>query len=140
LLFVGRLAFESAICPVFGAAGYLLLSVSLRTVIARHHRRAISLCKRQQFELAIPEFEESLSFFRKNVWVDDWRALTMLSTAGMSYREMALVSLGFCYGQVGDGVKSRSFYEQAMREFPDNGMAESALRLMDAAKNSERGA
>lgn len=124
---------------VIGAASYLLLSVSLRTIIARHHRRAISFSKRQQFDLAIPEFEKSLEFFRNNAWVDDWRALTMLSAAGMCYREMALVSLGFCFGQIGDGVRSRSYYERAIREFPDNGIAECALRLMDAARNAERG-
>lgn len=62
----------------------------------------------------------------------------MLSAAGMCYREMALVSLGFCYGQIGDGVRSRSYYEQAIQEFPDSGMAESAMRLMDAARNAER--
>ncbi len=126
---------------LFGAAGYLLLSTGLRSILARHHRRAISLCKRQQFELAIPQFEQSLNFFRNNTWVDDWRAFTMLSAAGMCYREMALVSLGFCYGQIGDGVRARYYYEQALQEFPanKNGMAEAALRLMDAARDAERG-
>lgn len=51
---------------VAGSASYLILSVSLRTIIARHHRRAISFSKRQQFDLAIPEIEKSLEFFRSN--------------------------------------------------------------------------
>ena len=56
----------------------------------------------------------------------------MLSAAGMWYREMALVSLGFCYAQIGDGEHARQSYGQCLKEFPDNEMARSALRLMDA--------
>ena len=56
----------------------------------------------------------------------------MLSAAGMRYREMALVSLGFCYAQIGDGLRARQSYEQSLIEFPDNEMAKAALRLMDA--------
>jgi hypothetical protein len=39
----------------------------------------------------------------------------MFSVAAMSYREMALVSLGFCCGQMGDGMRARTYYEQALR-------------------------
>lgn len=136
-VFAGWLA-DGPFGVMVGAAGYLLLSVGLRTIVARHHRAAVSLCKRQQFAAAAAEFEQSLAFFRNHAWVDDWRAVTMLSAAGMCYREMALVSLGFCHGQLGDGAKARDYYEQALREFPNsnNGMAESALRLMDAAAHS----
>ena len=65
----------------------------------------------------------------------------MRSASEMCDREMALVSLGFCYGQVGVGVRARYYYEQAVQEFPENknGMAEAAIRLMDAARNSDRG-
>lgn len=122
---------------IVGVSSYLLLSIVSRSILARHHRRAIRLCKRKQFDSAIPEFEKSLAYFRNHAWIDDWRAVTMLSASGMCYREMALVSLGFCYGQVGDGVKARSYYEQALREYPESGMAESAIRLMDAARKPE---
>jgi hypothetical protein len=124
---------------ILGAVCYLLLSVLLRSTIARHHRKAISLCKRQDFELAIPQFEKSAAFFSRYKWVDRWRAITMLSVSGMTYREMALVSLGFCYGQLRDGEHSRQYYEQALREFPGNGMAQAAIRLLDAGKNSGNG-
>jgi Flp pilus assembly protein TadD len=119
-----------------GAAAYLAISILLRATITRHHRRGVALCRQQRFEQAISEFEKSLHFFQNHRWIDDWRAITLLA-AGMPYREMALVSLGFCYGQIGNGVKARSYYEQALQEFPGNrnGMAQAALRLMDAAQN-----
>ena len=119
-----------------GTLSYLVLSQTLRRVIARHHRKAIGHSKRHEFAQAITEFERSLDFFRANDWVDRFRAITMLSASGMSYREMALCGLGFCYAQLGDGLNARRNYEDCLREFPDNGMAESALRLLDAGASS----
>ena len=122
---------------VVAALAYIVLSQLLRRMICSHHRSAIQHCKRQEYELAIPEFQRSLKFFNENQWVDEFRAITMLSAAGMCYREMALVSLGFCFGQIGDGKNARLNYEQCIRQFPNNGMAESALRLLNAGLNSE---
>ena len=55
----------------------------------------------------------------------------MLSASGMSYREMGMVSLGFCYAQLGDGLNARKNYEDCLRDYPNNGMADSALRMLD---------
>lgn len=121
-----------AIGVVVGAGIYVALSVSLRCVLARHHRTAIRYCRRKHYDQAIPEFQKSAMFFRDHEWIDRFRAITMLSAAGMRYREMALLSLGFCYAQVGDGPSSRQSYEQCLIDFPDSEMAKSALRLMDA--------
>lgn len=122
---------------IAGAGVYLILSQLLRRIICRHHRIAIAHCKRQEFEQAIPEFQRSLKFFEDNPWIDRFRAITILSAAGMSYREMALVSLGFCYAQLGDGKNARLNYEQCVQQFPNSGMAESALRLMNAGASSK---
>ena len=117
---------------VVGAGLYLALSQSLRNVIAQHHRNGVRHSKRKEFERSISEFQKSAAFFRDHEWIDRFRAITMLSAAGMRYREMALVSLGFCYAQIGDGLRARQSYEQSLIEFPDNEMAKAALRLMDA--------
>jgi len=116
---------------LFGAILYLALSQLLRRLIPRHHRSAIGHCRRGEYERAIPEFEKSAAFFSDYEWIDRFRAITMLSAAGMWYREMAIVSLGFCYAQIGDGANARRHYEQCLKEFPDNEMARAALRLMD---------
>lgn len=137
-VFVGfALAGNSGV--VLGAILYLALSQILRRAIPRHHLKAIQHCKRQEFDQAIPEFQRSVAFFRDHEWIDRCRAVTMLSAAGMWYREMALVSLGFCYAQIGDGRNARQSYEQCLLEFPDNEMAKSALRLMDAGADREGG-
>lgn len=119
-----------------GSIVYLALSQTLRRVIPRHHRKAIRHCKHEEFEKAIPEFEKSIVFFRDNEWVDKFRAITMLSAAGMCYREMAMTSIGFCYAQLGDGLNARRNYERCLQDFPNNGMAEAALRMLDAGANA----
>jgi len=120
----------------WGAIAYLALSQILRRTIPHHHRSAICHCKRQEFQQAITEFEKSIAFFSNNVWVDKYRAITMLSSSGMSYREMGMVSLGFCYAQLGDGMSARRIYEDCIRYYHNNGMAESALRMLDAGAGS----
>ena len=120
----------------WGAIAYLAISQILRRTIPHHHRSAICHCKRQEFQQAITEFEKSIAFFSNNVWVDKYRAITMLSSSGMSYREMGMVSLGFCYAQLGDGMNARRTYEDCLRDYPNNGMAESALRMLDAGAGS----
>ena len=121
---------------MFGLVAYLMLALLQQQLIPRHHRKALRHCKRQEYDQAIPNYQKSVEFFRDHEWVDRFRAVTMMSAAGMSYREMGLIGLGFCYAQVGDGLNARRSYEQCLEEFPDNGMAIAALRLMDAAVSS----
>ncbi len=96
--------------PVIGAAIYFLFSQGLRRIIARHHRQGILRCKRHEFEAAILDFQQSIEFFERHPWLDNYRAITMLSASGLCYREMGLVSLGFSYGQMGDGDNARKYY------------------------------
>ncbi|MCP4777044.1 MAG: hypothetical protein GY880_22715 [Planctomycetaceae bacterium] len=116
-----------------GTIAYLGSSMLLRGMICRHHRAGIRFCKKKEFKEALPEFQKSLEFFDRYPWVDKYRAVTLLSAAGMNYREMALVCRGFCYAQIGNGEQARLSYAECLRRFPANGMAEAALRMMDSA-------
>ena len=116
-----------------GTLGYLLVSQVLRKAFTRYHSRGIRYCKRLEFDKAIPEFEKSMKFFQDHEWVDRYRAVTVFSVSEMTYREMAMVSLGFCHAQIGDGVTARGWYAQCLKEYPENMMAQSALRFLDAS-------
>ena len=115
-----------------GTLGYLAVSLFLRKAFTRHHSRGIRYCKRLEFDQAIPEFETSMQFFQEHEWVDRYRAITVFSVSEMTYREMAMVSLGFCHAQIGDGAAARGWYEQCLKEYPANVMAQSALRFFDS--------
>ena len=115
---------------------YLACLLTLRNTVGASHRRGIRLVRRGRFEEAIPQFAASYDFFRRHAWVDRFRAVTLLSLSGISYREMALVSSAFCHTQIGEGKKARELYERALAEFPNSGMASTALKVLDAGRQS----
>lgn len=119
-----------------GALVYLTYSIGARMIIPRHHRAGVRLIRQQKFSEATACFRQSLSFFDRHAWVDDYRSVVLMSASAVSYREMALANIGFCYAQLGDGRSSRESYEECLRRFPNSGLAATALRMMDAAVNA----
>jgi len=122
---------------LYGILTYLSLSIALRQIIPRYHRKGISYYKVKQYEKAIVEFKKSYEFFKKHRWIDKNRFIVLLSSSRISYLEMSLINIAFCYGQLGDGKKSKQWYEKALSEFPDSQMAITALKMLDAGKSVE---
>lgn len=120
--------------PIFpGAIIYLLLSLGLKNLIPRNHRKGMRLFKRKSFQDAIYEFQKSYEFFKKHKWVDTYRSVILLSSSRISYTEMALVNIAFCYGQTGEGQKSREYYERTLQKFPESEIARAALNMLDSS-------
>ncbi len=131
LLFAGLLVSKDY--GIFlGASSFLILRLLLR-LIAREHRRGLKLVSQQRFNEAIPHFLQSYDFFDQRRWLDNYRAIFLLSPSAISYREMALNNVGFCYSQIGDGANARKYYEQCLARFPQSGIAAAALKMMNAA-------
>ena len=122
--------------PVFPAAAiYLVLSYMLRAAIAKDHQKGMHLVKKQEFAEAIPVFESSYMFFMDNPWVDEYRYVILLSSSRMCYREMALCNIAFCYTQIGEGRKAAEFYRQVLQNYPENGLAQAGLKVLQSAQN-----
>jgi tetratricopeptide (TPR) repeat protein len=121
---------------IFGALTYIAISYSLRTLVPRDQRNGMRLVKQEKFADAISYFEKSYDFFDRNRWLDKYRYLALLNSSKMSYREMALNNIAFCYSQIGEGDKSKLYYERTLEEFPDSGMAKAALRFLDAVNKN----
>ncbi len=118
---------------VKGALLYLVVAIALRKLIPRAHRRGVKLIRKKAFGAAIPAFENSLEFFSRHRWLDDYRYLTLLSSSRISYREMAMLNLAYCHGQTGNGERAQQIYQETLAEFPDSEMAEAALRMFNSA-------
>jgi tetratricopeptide (TPR) repeat protein len=116
---------------------YLIISISLRFLLPRDHRHGMSLVKQEKFSEAIEYFEKSYDFFSRHNWIDKYRFVTLLSSSRMCYKEMALVNIAFCYGQIGNGLKSKEYYEKTFQEYPDNGIAKAGLNLINSVTNKE---
>ncbi len=117
-----------------GIAIYLIYSFSTRLLIPRDHRRGIRLVRHQQYEKAIDEFSRSYDFFTRFAWLDRFRYILLMTPSTMSYREIALCNKAFCYSQIGKGKQVLKYYQQAISEFPDCGLAEAAIRMIESAK------
>lgn len=115
---------------LYGILTYLVISFVLRFGIAKNHRNGITLVKKKDFENAIAEFKKSYEFFSKNKWLDDYRVLFLLSSSKISYREMALCNIAFCYSQIQKGFEAIEFYEKAIREFPKSELAKAGLNIL----------
>lgn len=121
----------------WGMIAFVVCAFALREFIARAHRAGIRLTKQQRFEEAIPKFQESLAFFNRHPWVDQFRSLTLLSSSAMSYREMGLANIAFCYTQIGQGDEARRYYQKCLQQYPNSGLAMSALRMLDSVSHRE---
>jgi tetratricopeptide (TPR) repeat protein len=117
-----------------GAAVYVTYSITSRLLVARDHRQGIWLIKQRRYQDAIAMFQRSLSFFDRHDWINRYRSIVLMSPSAISYREMALANIAFCYMQLGDGRQGRAFYEECLRRFPDSGLAVAALRMMDSVQ------
>jgi len=121
---------------LFGALTYLAISFSLRNLIPKDHRNGMKKVKNGNFKEAISDFEKSYEFFNKNEWIDKNRFLTLLSSSRISYKEMALNNIAFCYGQIGNGIKSKEFYERTLKEFPESAIAKAGLNMLNSINNN----
>ena len=113
---------------------YLSLAFVLRNGIAHAHRKGIKLTRQGNFRKAIQYFEKSYSFFSNHSWIDKWRYLTLFSSSSLSFREMALCNIAYCYLRSGDSPKSKEYYEKAFMEFPESLLAKSSLDMFKAEK------
>ena len=119
-----------------GALTYAILAFGLRNLVARAHRKGINLVKQQKFIDALPFFEKSVDYFSKNSWVDQYRFITLLSSSKLTYKEMGLCNIAFCYSQTGNGLKAKEVYEETLKEYPDNGLANAGLNMLNSLKTT----
>ena len=122
---------------LYGALTFLAIVFCLRTLLAKSHRQGMKHAKQLQFSDAIPFFEKSVDFFTRNQWIDKFRYITLLSSSKMTYKEMGLCNIAFCYSQIGNGAKAKEYYEITLKEFPDNGIAISLLKLINSVEHKE---
>lgn len=115
-------------------ATYLVVVYFLRFFLAQYHRYGMLFLKKNEFESAIPYFESSYEYFQEKPWLDRFRAVFLLSSSRISYREMALVNIAYCYSQLGDTDNAKASYKRALQEFPESEIARAGLQAVNAAR------
>ena len=118
--------------PVAGALVWMVAVLLARRMLTGAHRKGIRMVKAGCFEEAIPLFSEAYSAMCARPWIDKYRWMLLGSCTRCSYREMALINQAFCYSQIGNGPKTKEYYEKALAEFPESVLAATALRMIDS--------
>lgn len=113
-----------------GVLTYLVISFTLERYIPHNHRKGVVLCKQGNYMQAIEEFMKSYHFFCKHSWIDKYRYLTLLSSSKVSYAEMALLNIAFCYAQLNDVKLAKEYYQKTLEDFPDSETAKVALNMI----------
>ncbi len=126
--------FNDPLVPI--AIVYLCLFIGLRKMMPKNHRRGVAFLRAKEYEKAAREFDASYRFFERNIWLDRFRYLTLLSSSRISYREMALLNSAYCYALLGDGPKMKEYYEKTLQQFPDSEIAKISLQMFESARNS----
>jgi len=137
VLLAAKYVAPGADAVIWIVGGYLVLTLALRFLVPRAHRRGIRYVRSGQYEPARECFLESYEFFTRHAWIDRYRAVTLMSASYMSYREMGLCNAAFCCTQVGDGRRARQLYQQALEEFPHSGMAATALNMLASVERGQ---
>ncbi|MCB0706844.1 MAG: hypothetical protein KDC34_16120 [Saprospiraceae bacterium] len=114
-----------------GPPFYLFIAFGLRGWLEEDHRKGMKAIRSQNYHAALEYFDQSIEFFENYPKVDKYRALTLLSAARFSFREMGMVNKAYCLGQVGRVSEMAALYRQVFQEYPENDIARMALELMD---------
>ena len=110
---------------------YFLYPFISRKLIACNHQNWKKLFKSGSYAQAINEFEKSYAFFTRHQKIGKYRFIALFSASKISYKEMALLNIAFCYSQKGNGSKAKEYYEKTLQQFPGSEMAKSALRMLN---------
>ena len=113
-----------------GVTAYLVIHFILEGCIPHNHRKGLLLCKQGNYGQAIEEFKKSYHFFCRHPWIDQYRYLALLSSSKVSYTEMALMNIVFCYAQLNDAALAKAYCQKTLEYFPDSQTAKSTLNMI----------
>lgn len=123
---------------LIGAMIYFGIFYLLQMLIPHHHRRGLLYIRRGDYTNALESFRQSFVFFTEKAWLDKYRAILMLSNSKMSYREMALLNIAYCYVQLEQYDKAKEAYHQVLAAYPNSEMAKNALSYFDKEQEVEQ--
>jgi tetratricopeptide (TPR) repeat protein len=122
---------------IYGAMGQIILWIIIRNTYAKFHKQRMDLAKQEKYADAIPLFADSYEMLLKYSWVDKYRHF-LGSSSKITYKEMDLNNIAFCYGQIGEKEKSIEYYRRGLTEYPDSSIAKAALNMIETMTNSKK--
>ncbi len=120
-------------------AGYVFFYILRRVpqyILLKHHIRGLKLMKANAWEDAAHAFNDSIAYFQKNRWVDDYRALTLFNSSKMSFLETDMNNIAACQLYMANVNAAEAAYRAVLDEFPENPLAQAALHNIETIKKA----
>lgn len=112
---------------------YFIVFLGMRLLLTRQHRKGIKLLRCAKFDDAIVCFENTYDFFNKHTLLNKYIPL-IISANKITYKEMAMLNIAYCYILKKDGKKAKEIYEETLLEYPNSMIARSSLNAFEAMK------
>ncbi len=121
------------------AAGVIFVGYAQasRAIVLSGLTHGLRLTKREQYQEAIDELRHCYNFLSDHPWIDDFRAIVLLSPSEFSYRESCLCSIAYCLFRSGMVGEARRAYEEILILFPNNPLAKQSLEAITIAASAQ---
>lgn len=120
--------------PGMGLVTYFFMGMLIRKILLKHQNQGLKLVRNESYPEAIEAFQSSYDFFQENSWLDKFRNFVFLFPFPVPLREVALLNIAHCYGQLRMGKEAKAYYERVLVEFPNSTLAPKGLRTLEAGK------
>jgi tetratricopeptide (TPR) repeat protein len=138
-IIISGLVFSTIIAVIIGSLVGIPLGISMFAIvftmvnllIQQYLARKIKLIQQGNYSGAIQSFENMYAYFQRNKWLDKYRHIFLLNVSAISFGEMALLNIAFCYGQMGEPEKLKQILERTLAEFPNSLIAKNTLNLIN---------
>lgn len=76
-------------------------------------------------------------FFERHSWIDRYRAVVMMSSTAISFREMALYNIAYIHLQAGHKSEAKAAFRRVLEQFPDSILAKRGLRAFETIEQAD---
>jgi len=120
---------------LLGLAVLLIYVKGVQWVFMRYHRAGMKLMQAGKYDEALVPLQHALEFYNEHPQLDRLRHVLLVSASAFSFREVALMNIAYCFGQMGDKEKMVKHYERLAIEYPNNVTAQNTLRFIETIQS-----
>jgi hypothetical protein len=120
---------------LYGAFAQILFSRSIKLMLMpRSVYTSTELIGQAEFNKTIPFLDNSIEYFNKHAWIDQYRILLMISSSKGSIKESLICNKAVCLLRNGNVKESKALYNRVLEEFPHSNLASSMLNIINSVE------
>lgn len=118
---------------------FLVIAYTVGTnwVIQSRIMKAVRMLEQDGVDKAVAEMKRIVAFFERYSWIDRYRAIVVLNSSAIGFREMALYNIGYFYLQAGHKSEAKDAFRRVLDLYPENILAKRSLKTFDTIEQSD---